>query len=142
MLTYAAVFEKDDDGYFVSFRDIPEALTQGDTLEGAMQAAQDALVTAIDFYFEDGRQVPPPSPAQAGEVMIALPTSVATKVLLLNAMVEDHIRPANLAKAMEVKPQEVTRILNLHHATKIDTLEKAFRSIGRELQFSAPRAHA
>ena len=40
-------------GYMVSFVDIPEALTQGETVAEAMEAAKDALLTAFDFYFED-----------------------------------------------------------------------------------------
>ncbi|PBR91615.1 hypothetical protein COD47_23365 [Escherichia coli] len=38
-------------GYMVSFVDIPEALTQGETVAEAMEAAKDALLTAFDFYF-------------------------------------------------------------------------------------------
>ena len=40
-------------GYMVSFVDIPEALTQGETVAEAMEAAKDALLTAFDFYFEE-----------------------------------------------------------------------------------------
>lgn len=34
----------------VSFVDIPEALTQGETVAEAMEAAKDALLTAFDFF--------------------------------------------------------------------------------------------
>ncbi len=37
-------------GYVVSFVDIPEALTQGETVAEAMEAAKDALLTAFDFF--------------------------------------------------------------------------------------------
>ncbi len=41
--------------------------------------------------------------------------------------------PVDLARTMHVKPQEITRIMNLHHATKIDTLAAAFGALGRQL---------
>lgn len=139
----AQVEGNDADGYTVTFRDIPEAITQGDTLEEAKANAIDALVTAMDFYFEDGRPVPTASKAQRSDVLVALPPSVAAKVLLLNEVVRSKQRPADLARAMKVKPQEVTRLLDLHHTTKIDALADAFRAIGFDLELSiTPRMEA
>ncbi|MFW9272999.1 type II toxin-antitoxin system HicB family antitoxin, partial [Glaesserella parasuis] len=82
----------------VSFRDIPEALTCGDNYEDALEMAKDALLTSMDFYFEDHRKVPLPSPPQEGEVLIELPTSIFAKVLLLNEMVDQNISNVELAK--------------------------------------------
>lgn len=135
MLMFPAHLEPDAGGAFVvTFRDIPEAITQGATREEALERAQDALITAMDFYQEDGRLVPSPSAAVAGEELVELPMSVHVKVRLLNEMVKQRLRPADLAKAMDIKPQEVTRIMDLHHATKIDTLARAFKAMGRQLE--------
>jgi antitoxin HicB len=87
----------------------------------------------MDFYFEDGRSVPSPSPAQEGERLVALPLSVSAKVMLLNEMISQHIRPADLARLMGIKPQEVNRIIDLNHATKIDTVAAATAALGKEL---------
>ena len=70
---YPALIEKDDVGYAVSFRDIPEALTCADTFEEAKIMAAEALLTAMDFYFEDNRPIPAPSDLQEGEILIELP---------------------------------------------------------------------
>ena len=56
----------------VTFRDVPEAITQGNTFEGALDMAEDALRTAMEFYDEDGKTYPTPSEPQHGDVMIAL----------------------------------------------------------------------
>jgi len=131
---YPAKFEPAQEGGFVvTFRDIPEAITQGDTFDEAMEMAKDALVTAIDFYFEDQRSVPDPSMPTADEHIVSLPPSVYTKVLLLNELLEHRIARAELARRMHVRPQEVTRLLDLRHATKIDTLSQAFETLGRQL---------
>lgn len=133
-MKYPAKFEPDPGyGYVVTFRDIPEAITQGDDLEEAHAMAADALLTAMDFYFEDGRPVPPPTAAEDGEQFVALPLSALAKVHLLNLRLETGARPADIAKKMGIKPQEMTRIFDLHHATKIDTLAAAFAAMGKEL---------
>lgn len=136
-MLYPAKFEKEENGlYAVSFRDIPEALTCGDNYEQAVAMAKDALLTSMDFYFEDHRKVPMPSEALEDEVLIALPPSVFAKILLLNEMIEQNISNVDLAKRINVKPQEVQRITNLDHSTKIDTIGKALASLGRHLQLS------
>src|SRR5262245_35912654 len=98
MLSYPARVVRDGDGFMVSFPDIPEALTSGASRAEALEMAADALTTAMDFYFEDRRAVPPPSAAKRGQVIIDLPPSVAAKVLLLNEMVAQGTRNADLAR--------------------------------------------
>ena len=70
---YPAKFEKEENVYNVTFRDVPEANTCGDDFEDALEMAADALLVSMDFYIEDGRAIPMPSEAKHGEVMIALP---------------------------------------------------------------------
>lgn len=85
-MQYPANFAADPSGgYAITFRDIPEAITQGDTDAEAMCMAQDALVTALDFYFEDRRPVPAPSPPHKGERLVLLPLALAARVERFNA---------------------------------------------------------
>jgi predicted RNase H-like HicB family nuclease len=79
-IAFPAIFKKVDNGYVVTFRDIPEAITQGDDDKDAMEMAEDALATAFDFYFEDKRIVPDPSPAQEGERMVNVSMDMAVRV--------------------------------------------------------------
>ncbi len=136
MLRYPALIEPDEDGFMVSFRDIPEALTGGKTVEEAREMAADALLTSMDFYFEDRRPVPAPSKAKKGEELISLPASVSAKVLLLNAMLEQGVTPSELARRLGTRPQDVNRIMDLGHTTKIDTIAAAFEAIDRHLELS------
>lgn len=87
-------------GYMVSFVDIPEALTQGETVAEAMEAAKDALLTAFDFYFEDNELIPLPSPLNSHDHFIEVPLSVASKVLLLNAFLQSEITQQELASEL------------------------------------------
>jgi len=137
-MKYPATFTPAEEGGFVvTFRDIPEAITQGDDEAEALEMAADSLLSAMEFYFEDRRPVPPASAAQQGERLITLLPSVAVKVLLLNRMLKERVRPADLARLLGVKPQEVTRLTDLGHNTKIDTLDAALSALGYELVIHA-----
>ncbi|AXF86754.1 Antitoxin HicB [Ephemeroptericola cinctiostellae] len=124
---------EDTGGYVVTFPDIPEAMTQGDTLAEALEMAQDVLLSAMDFYFEDKRAVPMPSKAKSGQYTVALPMSAWAKVLLLNEVCAQQLRPIDVAHLMGTRPQYVNRILDLHHNTKIDTVAAALKAIGKDL---------
>ena len=59
--------DTDDGGYVVTCRDLPEALTQGDTIEEALESTADALDEALCGCINHGRDIPEPSAKQAGE---------------------------------------------------------------------------
>jgi antitoxin HicB len=124
-------------GFVVTFPDIPEAITQGENIDDAMIHAADALESALDFYFEEGRRVPMPSRPKRGQRMVELPASVSAKVLLLNEMIRQKVRPAELARRLRVTPQEVTRLIDLRHTTKIDGIAGALKALGKTLEIRA-----
>lgn len=128
-MSYPATLTKENEGWTVTFRDIPEAITYGDDLQNALNMAQDALITSMDH-----RTVPLPSKAKKGEYLIDLPASLFAKVLLLNEMIKQNITNIELAKWINAKPQEVQRIVNLNHPTKIDTISKALSALGKHLE--------
>lgn len=123
-------------GYIVTFRDVPEAITEIWDKNELKETATDCLVTAVDFYIEDHRLFPAPSKTKNDDVIIQLPISISAKILLLNTMVSGNIRPVDLAKKMGIKPQEVNRIIDTGHTTKIDTIAKALSVLGKNLQLS------
>lgn len=134
---YPARIEPDGEGWVVSFPDIPEALTGGATREEAVEMAKDALQVALEFYFDDRREIPEPSKVKRSQVRIELPASVAAKVLLLNEMVKQHVRPAELARRLGTTAQEVNRLTQLSHSTKIDGINNALHALGKRLELRA-----
>jgi antitoxin HicB len=98
--------------------------------------ATDALLTAMDFYFEDQRPVPKASKAWGGEEYVELPASAWAIVLLLNEMIVQELRPTELARHLEVSPQTVNLLVDLKHATKIDELARALSGLGKRLELS------
>ena len=70
-MKYAAHLEPaEEGGYVVTFRDVPGAVTQGETEEEALEMAADVLVSAMAFYVEGGRPLPKPSRARKGERLV------------------------------------------------------------------------
>jgi antitoxin HicB len=120
-------------GFVVTFPDMPEAITQGEDVEDALMHAADALESALDFYFEARRPVPLPSEPKRGQKLVELPVSIAAKVLLLNEMLRQKVRPAELARRIGTTPQEVSRLTNIRHTTRIDRIDAALRALGKRL---------
>jgi antitoxin HicB len=133
-MRYPIHIKPDGKHFLVTFPDIPEALTQGETVEEAMAMAAEALETALDFYFEQPREVPEPSPIKRGGKFVELPASLSAKVLLLNEMIRQRVRPAELARRLNTTPQEINRLTNLHHTSKIDGIAGAMKALGKTLQ--------
>ena len=72
-MRYPVLIEPDGKFFLVTFPDIPEAITQGESAEEAEEAAKDALATALGFYLEQGHEVPTPSKAKPGQSFVELP---------------------------------------------------------------------
>ncbi|RRD90439.1 type II toxin-antitoxin system HicB family antitoxin [Conchiformibius steedae] len=138
---YSAQFTPAEEGGFVvTFRDLPEAITQGDDKTEAREMAADVLLSTMDFYFDDKRPVPLPSKPQKGEELVELPAAVYAKVLLLNEMLAQGISNVELARRLGTRAQEVQRIVNLHHNTKIDTISAALHELGKRLTLGVQAA--
>lgn len=64
--------EEEGSGYMVTFRDVPQAITAGSTLQEAIEYATDAILVSKDFYDEDAIAFPRPSAPQSGDLMIPM----------------------------------------------------------------------
>ncbi len=63
---YPAIFHTaDEGGFWISFPDIPECLTQGNTMENAYEMAFDALGLCITDRLENHMDLPTPSTPQS-----------------------------------------------------------------------------
>ena len=135
---YPAVFEADadDGGYVVKFRDIPEAITQGDDDADAMAMAEEVLISSIEFYLENKRPIPAASTARRGERLVRLPANISAKVLLLNEMLAQNVGTSELARRMGTIPQNVTRLIDVRHTSKLESIEQAIRALGKHLELT------
>jgi len=67
MRAYPAILTPDPDGGFtVTFRDVPEAITEGDSREEGLLRAEDALESALAMYIAAKRGSAPAIPTGSG----------------------------------------------------------------------------
>nr|WP_321514121.1 type II toxin-antitoxin system HicB family antitoxin [uncultured Pseudodesulfovibrio sp.] len=59
-MQYVALFEKDKQGYSVTFPDFPLCTTCGETLDEAVDHAHEALAMFVENLVEDGKTLPEP----------------------------------------------------------------------------------
>ncbi|MBI3375847.1 MAG: type II toxin-antitoxin system HicB family antitoxin [Betaproteobacteria bacterium] len=126
--------DREDGGYVVSCRDIPEAITQGNTIEQALADAEGALQAAIEGRIEDRMEVPAPSVPKRGERLVATPVTTALKAAVYLSMREQKISKSELARRMHIHEKEVRRMLDPRHPTKVPTLERALAALGRRAE--------
>jgi antitoxin HicB len=71
--------DKKEGGFLITFRDIPEAITQAETVEECFIEAADCLEEAIAGRIDDGFIVPEPSEKRRGEKIITVPSQSSVK---------------------------------------------------------------
>jgi len=134
MFDYPVILEAQSEGGFVvTFPDIPEAITQGEDEDEALLYAVDALETALTFYLEARRPLPIPSAAD-GRPTVRPSALECAKLGIYQAMTEQGIRKAELARRLGWHLPQVDRLLDLEHASRLDQIEAAARVLGRTIE--------
>ena len=125
------VFQSPDGAWQVRFPDVPEALTEGETVAEAHALATDALLAALGGLMKLRRDIPVPTSASGPAVVV--PVLSAAKLALYQAMREHGLNNVILGHKLGVLEGEVRRMLDLDHQTKIGTLENALWQLGKQL---------
>ena len=124
----------DEGGFVVSFPDVPEAHTQGEDEDEALLRAVDALETALEFYTDDGADLPRARKARRGQRTVRPSALACVKLAIYTAMREDGVRKSELARRLGWHMPQVDRLLDLHHASRLDQAEAALGALGRRLE--------
>jgi antitoxin HicB len=136
--TYPAAFlrEKQDKGFHVRFRDLPEALTGGEDLPDTLAQAADCLAEAIAGRIARGDAIPRPSKSRRGDHLISVPLSLAPKLALYLAMREQGLRKTQLAERLGISETVVRRMLDPKHHTKPGKIQAALAALGKRIVVS------
>jgi len=126
------VYQSDDGAWQVRFPDVPEALTEGETEEEAHALAPDVLLAALGGLGKLKRVIPEPSAAE-GRPTVIVPMLQAAKFALYQAMREQGLNNVTLARKLGKQENEVRRMLDLDHETKIGSLENALWLLGKKI---------
>ena len=120
-----------DDGFTVTFRDLPEAITQGENIEDALNEAADCLEEAIANRVTHRLEIPTPSEPNENEYIVTTPLQTSFKASIWLAMQEKNFNQTQLAKTLNIDEKEVRRILDPSHSTKLETLERSLIALGK-----------
>jgi len=141
MRAYPATLIPDPAGGFtVTFRDVPEAVTEGDTREEALLRAEDALESALAMYVSGKEALPTPSSPEPGEAMVPLSALGMAKTALYEAMREQKVGNAELARRLRWHLPQVSRVLDPRHASKMEQVETALAALGLRLIVDVAKA--
>jgi antitoxin HicB len=121
-----------DGGFVVTFQDLPEAITQGDTTVEALTEAADALAEAIAGRIRRGDLIPEPSLAENLPV-VPVPAQIAAKAALYLALRENGVSRSELADRLDCDEKEVRRLLDPRHPSKLPRIQKALAVLGKGL---------
>jgi antitoxin HicB len=137
MFDYPVVLTAQPEGGFVvTFPDIPEAITQGEDKDEALLYAVDALEASLSFYVDGRKPLPVPSKPKRGQSVVHPSALESVKLAIYSEMITQGVRKSDLARRLGWHLPQVDRLLDLNHASRMEHLESAARSLGREIRLS------
>ena len=134
MFDYPVTLTPDGDTVLVTFADVPEALTFGADEDEALLQAVDALEAALSFYVDARKPLPVASKAKRGQRTVRPSALEGAKLGVYQAMTEQGIKKAELARRLGWHMPQVDRLFDLRHASRLDQIEAAARVLGRRLE--------
>src|SRR5690606_22587392 len=123
----------EEGGFVVSFPDVPEAHSQGDDEAEALLRAVDALETALEFYTDEGADVPRASKPRRGQRTVRPSAQACIALLIYQTMRDEGVRKSELARRLGWHMPQVDRLLDTNHASRLDQVETALAALGRRL---------
>ena len=134
MFDYPVTLTPDDGTVLVTFADVPEAITFGADEDEALLNAVDALETGLSFYVDARQSLPAVSQPGAGQKTVRPSALECAKLGVYQAMTEQGIKKAELARRLGWHMPQVDRLFDLRHASKLDQIEAAAIVLGRQIE--------
>lgn len=133
---FDALLEPDPDGGFVvTFPDVSEAITAGETRQEALDNAKEALGLALRGIASLDRSLPKRG-RHPGLVSVAVEAADALKLALVEAFRQSGLTKTEFGRRLGRTETEARRILDPDHATKIATMQAALALLGKSVVVS------
>lgn len=120
-------------GFTITFRDLPEAITQAEDGEPLDEIAGDCLSEALAGRLELGDEIPRPSNPRRGESLALPDTNLELKIEFSHAFSMADVTQVELAKRMGVTPLVVRRLLDPRHNSHVQQYDDALRALGKQI---------
>jgi antitoxin HicB len=131
-IRYPALLEpQEPSGFLVRFVDIPEAITQGESLDECEFNGAEVLSLILEEYLESGRDIPLASSGLAEAHYIAPDAKVQAALLVRQARGTRSL--AEVDRALHTSWPAAKRLENPRHYPTLKQLEKAAAALGKRL---------
>ncbi len=141
IMAYPVNLKRQKDGAILAtFPDVPEALTEGESVNEALTEAHDALVAALGGYINERRAIPPPAKAKRRQRLVFLPPLPAAKLALYQAMRDAKLTNVALGRRLKITEAAVRRLIDLDHRSHIGQVEDALAVLGKRLVVEVGKA--
>lgn len=136
IVRYAAVLEAQPEGGFtVTFPDIPEAITEGDSREESLFHAADVLTLCLEERIEANEALPTPSRIKNG-VLVEPRAAVQAAVAVRMARQLQGRTLSELARALGTSWAAAQKLENPRANPTIGQLERTAAALGKRLVLS------
>lgn len=132
-LSYPATITPDEGEYLVTFRDLPNVFSSGESEQEAIFNAQEALDLVLEEMHDENIEIAGPSGAKKNEVMVPVSPDVAVPILLRKLRDFHNYTYADVAKIMGVSYQSYQQIEKGKNIT-LKTLKKAAMALGATVE--------
>ncbi len=141
MLAYPATIEYDPEGesWIVSFPDLPGGYAEGETEQEARDLAEEAAILRLQASIADRDEITTPGIPVGNQVLVPLPSAVASKILLYQLMLSMNVNKSELARRMDARQSTVDRLLDLFHHSRMDVIDRALEALGSRMDVSLRR---
>lgn len=134
MISYPAKIQKEGKFYEVRFIDLPDAITQGETMEELMENAEDVISLALIYFLDQNKEIPQPSKVEGKDIVYIHPRyDVALPIMLKKRRKELNWSQSEAASKMNVKYQTYQKLEKARINPTLKTLERAARVLGKKL---------
>jgi antitoxin HicB len=131
---FGARIESDPDGGFlVTFPDVPEAITGGDTLAEARANAVESLGLALRGILVLGGPLPLACTSGSDLELVAVAPETALKLAVVEAFRASGMSKSEFGRRLGKTENEARRILDPDHPTKLAALDTALKLLGKQV---------
>jgi antitoxin HicB len=133
-LIYGATLSHDGDGIVVTFRDLDNVFSWGDTEEEAIFNAREALDGVLNAMAAHDQEVTLPSKMQEGEIGIAVSPEVAAPVMLHTLRMQQQKSLVQVAATLGKSYQAYQRMEKTGSNLTLKSLKLAAAALGATVE--------
>ncbi|MEY4910346.1 MAG: hypothetical protein RL761_9 [Pseudomonadota bacterium] len=130
---FAAIFEpQPEGGYTVTFPDIPEAITEGDTKDECQHNAQEVLTLCLEQRMDDGETIPDASTIKGG-IWIEPSAAMQAAVLVRAWRTKQGKTVSEIARTLNTSWAAAQKLESHRANPTLRQLERTAAALGKRL---------